>query len=51
MTYQGLPFPDIDPVAVYIGSFGLRWYSLAYLAGIVLAWFWRAKWSGVIRIR
>lgn len=39
MTYQGLPFPDIDPVAVYIGSFGLRWYSLAYLAGIVLAWF------------
>lgn len=39
MTYQGLPFPDIDPVAVYIGSFGLRWYSLAYLAGIILAWF------------
>ena len=39
MTYKGLPFPDIDPVAVHIGGFGLRWYSLAYLAGIVLAWF------------
>ena len=39
MTYNGLPFPDIDPVAVHIGGFGLRWYSLAYLAGIVLAWF------------
>ena len=39
MTYQGIPFPNIDPVAVHIGHFGLRWYSLAYLAGIMLAWF------------
>lgn len=39
MTYQGIPFPNIDPVAVHIGNFGLRWYSLAYLAGIMLAWF------------
>lgn len=39
MTYQGIAFPDIDPVAVHFGPFGLRWYSLAYLAGIVCAWF------------
>lgn len=43
MTYKGLPFPDIDPVALHIGGFGLRWYSLAYLAGIALAWFLARK--------
>lgn len=37
--YEGIPFPDISPVAVQIGSFGLRWYSLAYLAGLTCAWF------------
>jgi len=39
MVYKGIDFPDIDPVAVHIGSFGIRWYSLAYLAGIMLGWF------------
>lgn len=38
MTYTGLPFPNIDPVALQIGGFGLRWYSLAYLISILLAW-------------
>lgn len=33
-----LPFPTIDPVIVEIGPFALRWYALAYIAGIVLAW-------------
>jgi len=33
-----LPFPAIDPVIVEIGPFALRWYALAYIAGIVLAW-------------
>jgi phosphatidylglycerol---prolipoprotein diacylglyceryl transferase len=33
-----IPFPNIDPVAVHIGSFGIRWYSLAYMAGIMLGW-------------
>lgn len=37
--YSGIPFPDISPVAVQIGPFGLRWYSLAYLAGLLCAWF------------
>lgn len=39
-----MPFPDIDPV-VHIGSFALqwgplalRWYALAYVAGILLGW-------------
>ncbi len=33
-----LTFPDIDPVAIAIGPIAIRWYALAYLAGIVLGW-------------
>ena len=37
-----LPFPAIDPVLIEIGPFQLRWYALAYIAGIFLGW-WYAK--------
>ena len=30
----------VDPIAVDLGFFQLRWYSLAYLAGIVLGWWY-----------
>lgn len=33
-----MPLPDIDPVIFQIGPFALRWYSLSYIAGIMLAW-------------
>ncbi len=33
-----VPFPDIDPVAFSIGPVMVRWYALAYLAGILLGW-------------
>lgn len=37
-----IPFPDISPDAVAIELFGrtfaLRWYALAYLAGLVAGW-------------
>ncbi len=37
-----MPFPDIDPVLVSVTLFGvelaLRWYALAYIAGLVLGW-------------
>lgn len=37
-----LPFPDIDPALVSFELFGvelaLRWYALAYIAGLVLGW-------------
>jgi phosphatidylglycerol:prolipoprotein diacylglycerol transferase len=33
-----LPFPAIDPVLVSIGPFAIRWYALAYIAGIVFGW-------------
>lgn len=33
-----ISFPDVDPVAIQIGPIGIRWYALAYIAGIVLGW-------------
>jgi len=31
-------FPDVSPIIFSIGPFALRWYAMAYLAGIILAW-------------
>ena len=33
-----LPFPNFDPVLVQLGPFAIRWYALAYIAGILLGW-------------
>ena len=33
-----LPFPAIDPVAVSIGPLAIRWYALAYIAGLLGGW-------------
>lgn len=38
--FAALSFPAIDPVAIQIGPFALRWYALAYIAGFVLGWRW-----------
>lgn len=42
----GLEFPDISPVIFSIGPVAIRWYSMAYLFGIIIAWFlamWNTK--------
>lgn len=33
-----LPYPQIDPVMVHLGPFAIRWYALAYIAGIFIGW-------------
>ncbi len=38
MIALSLPFPVIDPVLLQIGPFAIRWYALAYIAGLVLGW-------------
>lgn len=35
---MAIPYPNIDPVLVSIGPVAIRWYSLAYLAGLAFAW-------------
>jgi phosphatidylglycerol:prolipoprotein diacylglycerol transferase len=35
-----IPFPAIDPVALAIGPFEVKWYGLAYAAGLLLGWWY-----------
>ena len=35
----GLTYPEISPIALSLGPIDIRWYSLAYLTGILAAWF------------
>jgi phosphatidylglycerol:prolipoprotein diacylglycerol transferase len=39
-----LSFPAFDPVIFSIGPFAIRWYALAYIAGL-FAGVWYARWS------
>ncbi len=38
MPFFVIPFPAFDPVLVHLGPFAIRWYALAYIAGILLGW-------------
>ncbi|MGD8325522.1 MAG: prolipoprotein diacylglyceryl transferase [Sphingomonadales bacterium] len=38
LNAAALPFPNIDPEIFSIGPFALRWYALAYIVGLLLAW-------------
>ncbi|MDE2485927.1 MAG: prolipoprotein diacylglyceryl transferase [Alphaproteobacteria bacterium] len=33
-----MPFPDFNPVFIHLGPIAIRWYALAYVAGILLGW-------------
>lgn len=33
-----LQFPNIDPFVFRIGGFGVRWYALAYISGLLIGW-------------
>lgn len=46
MSLYALPFPAIDPVLVSVGPFSLRWYALAYIAGILLGWWYALRLIG-----
>ena len=38
MGFLAIPFPDIDPVVFQLGPLSLKWYGLAYMAGLLLGW-------------
>ena len=46
MIWASIQFPNLDPSALTIpaiagiGPLHLRWYALAYIAGLVLGWRW-----------
>lgn len=33
-----MQFPNIDPVILPIGPFAISWYSLSYVAGVIIGW-------------
>jgi phosphatidylglycerol:prolipoprotein diacylglycerol transferase len=43
MPFLVIPFPHIDPIAIEIGPFAIRWYALAYVAGIVGGWWYSRR--------
>ncbi|HTT80671.1 MAG TPA: prolipoprotein diacylglyceryl transferase [Stellaceae bacterium] len=38
MPLFAIPFPAISPVAIAFGPFAIRWYALAYIAGLLIGW-------------
>lgn len=38
MQLLTIPYPSINPVALEIGPLAIKWYGLAYLAGLLLGW-------------
>ncbi len=38
MSLLAIPFPGLDPVAFSLGPIAVKWYGLAYMAGLVLGW-------------
>lgn len=56
MPSLALPFPAIDPVLIEFGPLAIRWYALAYIAGIFIGWAYmralvrrEALWNGTPR--
>lgn len=33
-----IPFPAINPVALSLGPFAIRWYALSYIVGLLIGW-------------
>ena len=38
MPHLAIAFPEFEPVLVQVGPIAIRWYGLAYVAGILLGW-------------
>lgn len=39
-TLGVITYPEIDPIIVQIGPLAIRWYSMAYIAGIMFGWWY-----------
>jgi phosphatidylglycerol:prolipoprotein diacylglycerol transferase len=38
MPLFAIPYPIINPVLIHVGPLPIRWYALAYIAGLILGW-------------
>ncbi|MEA2759722.1 MAG: phosphatidylglycerol---prolipoprotein diacylglyceryl transferase [Methylobacteriaceae bacterium] len=46
MPLLALPYPIIDPVLIHVGPLPIRWYALAYIAGLILGWLYARALAG-----
>jgi phosphatidylglycerol:prolipoprotein diacylglycerol transferase len=46
MVLATLPYPHFDPILLRLGPLAIRWYALAYIAGLLLGW-----WGIVLLLR
>jgi phosphatidylglycerol:prolipoprotein diacylglycerol transferase len=40
MMLAAINYPALDPVALDLGFFQIRWYALAYIAGLLVGWWY-----------
>ena len=38
MPYFSISFLMIDPVLLQVGPLVIRWYAIAYIAGLLIGW-------------
>ncbi|HEY5046965.1 MAG TPA: prolipoprotein diacylglyceryl transferase [Rhizomicrobium sp.] len=43
MFQATLPYPDLNPVLLHLWIFSIRWYALAYIAGLLLGWWFAVR--------
>lgn len=42
--WAALTYPEFDPIAIEFGPLAIRWYALAYIGGLLGAW-WYCRWA------
>ena len=45
-----IAYPQIDPVAISLGPLPIRWYAIAYIAGLLLGWAYARRLAGDDRL-
>lgn len=50
MSLLAIPYPAIDPVALQLGPISIKWYGLAYVAGLLLGWMYMKRLLGEPRL-
>jgi phosphatidylglycerol:prolipoprotein diacylglycerol transferase len=50
MALLAIPYPAIDPVALRMGPLAVKWYGLAYMAGLLLGWLYIKRLLGQERL-
>jgi phosphatidylglycerol:prolipoprotein diacylglycerol transferase len=43
-------YPNIDPIAIHIGRFGIHWYGISYLVGFLCVYFWMSRPAALQRL-